>query len=74
VSKIDILTMTVSEVLEAVPGAASVFVDRAMACPGCPFAPFETVSQVAGVYEVSPSELADAIEAARVATNKGVER
>ena len=48
---------TVADVLAATPGAARVFLDRGMHCPGCPFAPFETVAEAAFVYGVDLQEL-----------------
>jgi hybrid cluster-associated redox disulfide protein len=74
VSATDILAATVTEVLAANPDAAQVFVSRAMACPGCPFAAFETVSQVATVYGCDAVELANALAAAKVddARSRGV--
>lgn len=57
----ELLDVTVSEVLSGHPGAARVFRDRGMACLGCPFAPFETIADVAAVYGADPLELATAV-------------
>ena len=56
-----LLDLTVSDVLLRVPGAAQVFVTRGMSCVGCPFAPFETVADVACLYAMDPTELATAL-------------
>ena len=48
---------TVADVLAATPRAARVFLDRGMHCPGCPFAPFETVAEAAFAYGVDLQEL-----------------
>jgi hybrid cluster-associated redox disulfide protein len=58
-----VLNMLVSDVLAASPAAARVFVERGMGCVGCPFAPFETVSEAAREYGIQPSELANALAA-----------
>ena len=54
----DLLNTLVGDVLAACPAAARVFVDRGMACPGCPFASFETVNEVALAYGTDGEELA----------------
>lgn len=43
-------TMTVAELLEAYPAAATAFASRGMACVGCPMARFETLEEVAAAY------------------------
>lgn len=54
----DTLNMLVSDVLLAAPATAQVFVSRGMSCPGCPFARFETVAEVAAIYRQDANELA----------------
>jgi hybrid cluster-associated redox disulfide protein len=61
VTPADLLDTTVAAVLASCPEAARVFLDRGMGCPGCPFAAFETVSEVARVYGLEASELAAAL-------------
>ena len=54
--------MLVSNVLRVGgPAAVQVFVNRGMSCPGCPFAPFETVADVAATYRQDPDDLAAAL-------------
>ncbi|HEX7009520.1 MAG TPA: DUF1858 domain-containing protein [Phycisphaeraceae bacterium] len=55
--------MTVDQVLERHPQAARVFVDRRMACVGCPIAAFETVEEVARAYGEDPDTLLAALRA-----------
>lgn len=50
---------------------ARVFIDRGMACVGCPFARFETVADVAAVYGLDPLELAGNLAAAADACASG---
>ena len=50
--------MLVADVLAATPLAARVFIARRMACVGCAFAPFETISEAARAYGIEPGELA----------------
>jgi hybrid cluster-associated redox disulfide protein len=58
----DLLPMLIADVLRAGgPAAAQLFVTRGMSCPGCPFAPFETVADVAAIYRQDPNELAAAL-------------
>ena len=60
----ELLDMPVSDVLAAIPAAARVFLDHGMRCPGCPFAPFETLAEAAAIYGVDAVTLAvDVIEA-----------
>jgi len=49
--------MTVQGVLEGWPQTARVFLDRRMACVGCPIALFETVEEVARIYEQETERL-----------------
>jgi hybrid cluster-associated redox disulfide protein len=53
-----LLHTLVSDVLSDRPAAVEVFVRRGMSCPGCPFARFETVADVAKTYQQDPEELA----------------
>lgn len=50
--------MLVSDFLRLRPASAQVFAKWGMSCPGCPFAPFETVAEVAGIYRQDPAALA----------------
>jgi hybrid cluster-associated redox disulfide protein len=58
VTTTDVLSMLVADLLRQRPAAAQVFVRRGMSCPGCPFAPFETVAEVADIYRQDPADLA----------------
>ena len=60
----DLLHMLVAEVLADGPDAARVFIGLGMACVGCPFAPFETVSEAARAYGIEPRDLATALAGA----------
>jgi len=67
-----------AELLDAVvadlamsPAVARVFLDRGMACVGCPFARFETVADIAAVYGLDPLELAGNLAAAADACSSG---
>lgn len=42
--------MSVEELLTIHPRAAEAFIDRRMACVGCPIAPFETIEEVVRIY------------------------
>lgn len=46
--------MTVERLLELWPRTARVFIDKRMACVGCPVAGFETIEEVAAIYEQDP--------------------
>lgn len=59
-----LLDTIVSDVLATNPDAVEVFLARGMACPGCPFARFESVTEVACIYGADPLELAAALAAA----------
>ncbi len=50
--------MTVAEVMERWPESVLVFNRRRMACPGCVMAPFMTVMEAAGSYDIAAAELA----------------
>ena len=54
--------MTVEQLLTAWPQTARVFLDRRMACVGCPVAAFETIEEVAAVYEQAPEALIVALK------------
>ena len=53
--------MTVAEVLEAWPGTVSVFQEFKTACVGCVMAPFDTMADVARIYELELSDLMTAL-------------
>ena len=65
------LDTLVSDVLAASPRAVRVFLDRGMACPGCSFAPFETVAEVAAAYGADAPELAAALVAVGTGPESG---
>lgn len=56
--------MTVAEVLETWPETVKVFQDLKTACVGCVMAPFDTLADVARIYEL---ELETVMEALRQA-------
>jgi hybrid cluster-associated redox disulfide protein len=53
--------MTVAEVLEAWPDTVSVFQEFKTACVGCVMAPFDTMVDVARIYELELSDLMAAL-------------
>lgn len=57
----DLLNMLVAELLAFSPAAAAVFIERGMACVGCPFARFETVAEAAAIYGFDARDLAGAL-------------
>lgn len=57
----ELLDTLVADVLANDPRCIRVFLDRGMACAGCPMARFETVAQVAQVYALDPLALAAAL-------------
>lgn len=57
----ELLGLLVADILAATPPAARVFHERGMACPGCPFAPFETLADAAEAYGADPVALAAAV-------------
>jgi hybrid cluster-associated redox disulfide protein len=63
-----LLQALVSDVLSGRPAAVEVFVRRGMSCPGCPFARFETVSDVAEIYQQDPEVLAASLLEAGAST------
>ena len=44
--------LMVADVLACWPQTIAVFIRRRMACVGCPIAPFETLAEVAAIYEL----------------------
>jgi hybrid cluster-associated redox disulfide protein len=54
--------MTVAEVLERWPETVSVFQDLKTACVGCAMAPFDTMADVAQIYDMELVELMTALE------------
>jgi len=44
--------MTVAEVLEKWPGTVSVFQELKTACVGCAMAPYDTLADVARIYDM----------------------
>jgi hybrid cluster-associated redox disulfide protein len=53
--------MTVAEILESWPETVSVFQDFKTACVGCVMAPFDTMIDVARIYELELSEIMEAL-------------
>ena len=67
-----LLALPVAEILAGPPSVARVFLARGMACPGCPFAPFETLTDVARAYGADANALAAAlVEAGAGASSSG---
>ncbi|MCL4812297.1 MAG: DUF1858 domain-containing protein [Vicinamibacteraceae bacterium] len=58
---------TIADALAAHPLAAAAFVSRAMACPGCPLARFETIADAVREYAVDGDTLLDALRCPPVA-------
>ncbi len=54
----ELLSMTVDDVMTRWPDTVPVFHRRRMACPGCVMAPFMTVAEAARSYAQSEDELA----------------
>jgi hybrid cluster-associated redox disulfide protein len=52
---------TVSDLLEAYPEAAPLFISRKMACVGCSMSRFETLSDATQIYRVDLNSLMDEI-------------
>lgn len=65
--------MTVAEILESWPETVSVFQDYKTACVGCVMAPFDTMVDVARIYELELSEIMEALHHA-VETAEGIDR
>ena len=53
--------MTVAEILESWPETVSVFQDFKTACVGCVMAPFDTMIDVAQIYDLELSEIMEAL-------------
>ncbi|UCG25812.1 MAG: DUF1858 domain-containing protein [Chloroflexota bacterium] len=56
--------MTVAEVLEAWPETVEVFQALKTACVGCVMAPFDTLADVARIYEIEPGTIMQALHEA----------
>ena len=54
-------TMTVAEVLEMWPETVSVFQEFKTACVGCSMAPFDTMADVARIYDLDLSKILEAL-------------
>lgn len=54
----------VATVLNRWPQTLRVFIDRRMACPGCPMMHFMTLAEAARAYDMAVEELIRALEAA----------
>lgn len=64
--------MTVAEVLEKWPETVAVFQEFKTACVGCVMAPFDTMADVARIYEMDLPALLEALHAV-VSTDAGSE-
>lgn len=64
VTSSDVLHMLVFDVVTERPAAARVLIARGMACVGCTFARFDTVSDAAAAYGCDADKLAEALAAA----------
>ena len=53
--------MTVAEVLETWPETVEVFQALKTACVGCVMAPFDTLADVARIYEMEPAIIMEAL-------------
>jgi hybrid cluster-associated redox disulfide protein len=60
--------MTVAEVLEKWPETVTVFQEFKTACVGCVMAPFDTMADVARIYEMELSVLLEALHAVVLTT------
>jgi hybrid cluster-associated redox disulfide protein len=56
--------MTIAEVLETWPETVEVFQALKMACVGCVMAPFDTLADVARIYEMEPGIIMEALHQA----------
>jgi hybrid cluster-associated redox disulfide protein len=54
----------VASVLERWPQSLRVFIDRRMACPGCPMMRFMTLAEAARAYDMAVDDLIRALETA----------
>lgn len=53
--------MFVADVLERWPGTAAVFQKYKTACVGCAMAPFDTIADVARIYELNREKFLEAL-------------
>jgi len=53
----------IAEVLETVPGAADILLDRGMPCVGCEVAAIGTIEEGATIHDVDPDELVSELNA-----------
>ena len=64
--------LIVADVLARWPQTILVFLHHRMACVGCPIAPFETLAEVAAIYDMDLScflnELGQAIDQSEIRT------
>jgi hybrid cluster-associated redox disulfide protein len=63
--------MTVAEVLELWPETVPVFQQLKTDCVGCAMAPFDTLSDVAAIYEIELSYMLDVLTTAIMAAKDG---
>ncbi len=63
--------MTVAEVLELWPETVPVFQQLKTDCVGCAMAPFDTLSDVATIYEIEHSNMLEALTTAIMAAKDG---
>ncbi len=56
--------MTVAEVLEKWPGTVSVFQELKTACVGCVMAPYDSLADVARIYDIELSGILSALQVA----------
>jgi hybrid cluster-associated redox disulfide protein len=64
--------MTVAALLALLPQAAEVFLRHRMACVGCPFAPFDTLSEAASTYGLSWESFAGQLRALLPPREEGI--
>lgn len=70
VNATELLDVLVSDAMATGPAAVQVFREHGMSCPGCPFAPFETVAEVARIYGLDAGTLAADLAAAGVVNTR----
>lgn len=56
--------MTVAEVLEKWPGTVSVFQELKTACVGCVMAPYDSLADVARIYDIELSGIMSTLQVA----------
>lgn len=56
--------MTVAEVLEKWPGTVPVFQELKTACVGCVMAPYDSLTDVARIYDIDLSKIMSALQVA----------